>query len=63
MGVRVFDISNQFHPQEVGHYVPPAPAGSRLDAIQMNDVYVDENRLIYAIDRINGGLHILELTV
>jgi hypothetical protein len=63
MGVRVFDISNQFHPEEVGHYVPPAPAGSRLDAIQMNDVYVDENRLIYAIDRINGGLHILELTV
>jgi hypothetical protein len=29
----------------------------------MNDVYVDENRLIYAIDRISGGLYILELTV
>jgi hypothetical protein len=29
----------------------------------MNDVYVDENRLIYAIDRLSGGLYILELTV
>jgi hypothetical protein len=29
----------------------------------MNDVYVDENRVIYAIDRISGGLYILELTV
>jgi hypothetical protein len=28
----------------------------------MNDVYVDENRLIYGIDRIAGGLYILELT-
>ena len=51
-----------FHPEEVGYYVPPAPR-ARLDAIQMNDVYVDENRLIYAIDRIAGGLYILELTV
>jgi len=29
----------------------------------MNDVYVDENRLIYGIDRISGGVYILELTV
>jgi hypothetical protein len=29
----------------------------------MNDVYVDENRLIYAIDRISGGVYILELMV
>jgi hypothetical protein len=63
MGVRVYDVSNPFHPEEVGHYVPPAPPRSRLDAIQMNDVYVDENRLIYAIDRISGGVYILELTV
>jgi hypothetical protein len=47
----------------VGYYIPPTPPGSRLDAIQMNDVYVDENRLIYAIDRISGGVYILELTV
>ena len=64
MGVRVHDVSkNPFHPDEVGYYIPPTPPGSRLDAIQMNDVYVDENRLIYAIDRISGGVYILELTV
>ena len=62
MGVRAYDVSNPFHPEEVGYYVPLAPPGGRLDAIQMNDVYVDENRLIYAIDRIAGGLYILELT-
>ena len=27
----------------------------------MNDVYVDENGLIYAIDRVKGGLYILEM--
>lgn len=63
MGVRAYDVSNPFHPEEVGYYVPPAPPGSSLGAIQMNDVYVDEQRMIYAIDRISGGLYILELTV
>lgn len=62
-GVRVYDVSNPFHPDEVGYYVPSAPPESRVGAIQMNDVYVDENRVIYAIDRISGGLYILELTV
>src|SRR5262249_4514246 len=63
MGVRVYDITkNPFHPDEVGYYVPPTPPGSRLDAIQMNDVYVDENRLFYAMDRITGGVYILELS-
>ncbi|MBI3325496.1 MAG: hypothetical protein HYZ81_02170 [Nitrospinae bacterium] len=63
MGVRAYDVSNPFHPTEVGYYVPPAPPGSSLGAIQMNDVYVDERRVIYGIDRISGGLYMLELTV
>jgi hypothetical protein len=62
-GVRVYDTSNPYQPEEVGHYVPAAPAGTPAGAIQMNDVYVDEGRLIYAIDRHAGGLYILELTV
>jgi len=32
-------------------------------ANSVNDVYVDENRIIYAIDRLKGGLYILELTI
>ena len=31
--------------------------------ININDVYVDENGLVYAIDRFKGGLYILELNV
>jgi hypothetical protein len=62
-GVRVFDTSNPWRPVEVGHYIPEPPAGSPAGAAQMNDVYVDENRVIYAIDRHAGGLYIMELTV
>jgi hypothetical protein len=62
-GVRVHDVSNPYAPLEVGYYVPEAPANSPAGAAQVNDVYVDENRLIYAIDRHTGGLYILELTV
>jgi hypothetical protein len=61
-GVRVHDVSNPWAPVEVGYYIPEAPAGSRFGAAQMNDVYVDENGLIYAIERFTGGLYILEGT-
>ena len=35
---------------------PGAPTGT----IQMNDVYVDERGVIYAVDRFNGGLYTIE---
>lgn len=59
-GVRAFDITDPYRPEVTGHFVPPAPRTSRVGAIQMNDVYVDETGLIYAIDRLAGGLYILE---
>ena len=61
-GVRVHDISNPFQPKEVAFYVPPGPPGSKFPSIQINDVYVDENRMIYAADRFAGGLYVLEMT-
>lgn len=61
-GMRVYDVSNPFHPDEVAYFVPAAPPNAPR-GIQINDVYVDENRVIYAIDRIVGGLYILELTI
>ena len=61
-GLRVYDTINPLRPEEVASFIPPAPPRSRLGAAQMNDVYVDEQRIIYATDRTTGGLYILELT-
>ena len=60
-GVRIYDISNPFRPEEVGYYVPPAPMDQPSTLI--NDIYVDERGLVYAIDRVKGGLYILEMDI
>jgi hypothetical protein len=62
-GVRVHDLSDPFQPKEVAYYVPEDPEGSRVGEVQMNDVYVDENQIVYAIDRFSGGLYILEMDI
>jgi hypothetical protein len=59
-GLRAYDISNPYRPVEVGYFVPPAPEGAPTGAIQLNDVFVDERRVIYTVDRHIGGLYILE---
>jgi hypothetical protein len=62
-GVRAYDISNPYQPQEVAYFVPGAPTLSRTGAIQLNDVYVDDRRIVYTVDRFVGGLYILEMTL
>ncbi|MBI4240439.1 MAG: hypothetical protein HY613_01875 [Candidatus Rokubacteria bacterium] len=62
-GVRAFDLSDPFRPVEVASYVPLAPRRSRVGAIQLNDVFVDERGVVYSVDRLAGGLYILELRV
>ena len=62
-GVRVFDTSNPYQVEEVAYYVPGAPKLSPAGAIQLNDVYVDDRRIVYTVDRFGGGLYILEMTV
>jgi hypothetical protein len=57
-GLRVIDISEPTAPLERGFYIPPPAPG--FPAPQSNDVDVDENGVIYLIDRVNG-LDILEL--
>ena len=56
-GLRIVDIADPFHPVETGHFIPE-PRGEEPSP-QSNDVDVDENGLIYLIDR-NRGLDILE---
>ena len=60
-GIRVFDTSNPFQPEEVAYFVPEIPAGAEANGI--NDVHVDENGIMYVVDRIKGGLYILELNL
>ena len=59
-GLRIFDIRNQYRPEEVGFFIPPPPKGQK--APMFNDLYVDADGLIYVTDRITGGLYILEYT-
>jgi hypothetical protein len=62
-GVRAYDIVDPYQPREVAYFVPEAPPLSRAGAIQLNDVYVDEQRIVYTVDRFAGGLYILEMTL
>ena len=61
-GVRAYDVLNPYQPREIAYFVPAAPAGARTGAVQLNDVYVDERRIVYTVDRHIGGLYILEMT-
>ncbi len=62
-GVRAYDVSNPYQPQEVAYFVPGAPKLSPAGAIQLNDVYVDDRGLVFTVDRFAGGLYILEMTL
>jgi hypothetical protein len=60
-GVRAYDIADPYRPEEVGAFVPAAPRGAPTGSIQLNDVFVDERQILYAVDRHVGGLYILEM--
>jgi hypothetical protein len=61
-GVRAYSIGDPNRPIEIGYLIPQAPPQNAMHAIQINDVYVDENGLIYANDRFAGGLYIIRYT-
>ena len=64
-GIRVFDISNSYRPEQIAAFVPPVPnqlmdrRTNRPKVIQSCDVWVSKDGLIYSNDY-NGGLFILE---
>lgn len=60
-GLRAYDITNPYQPKEVGTFVPKAPQLAPRGTIQLNDVFVDERRIVYTVDRHVGGLYILEM--
>lgn len=61
-GVRAYSIADPSHPVEIGYVIPQAPPENPTHTIQINDVYVDENGLIYANDRLAGGLYVIRYT-
>ncbi len=62
-GVRVHNIADPYQPKEIAYFVPEGPKSSKFDSIQINDVYVDENAIVYAVDRWAGGLYIMEMDI
>jgi hypothetical protein len=60
-GLRAFDIANPYQPKEIGHFIPPASPLSPTGFIGMNDVFVDERQVVYAVDRAGAGLFTLEM--
>jgi len=62
-GIRVYNLKNPYQPELIAYIVPPGPENSRVPAIQMNEVYVDENGIVYAGDRWAGGLYFMELDI
>ena len=73
-GVRAIDVRDPYHPREAGYYIPAVTPNTdarcvKVDgrdrcktAIQTNNVEVDDRGYVYAVDRANTGLVILEPT-
>ncbi len=59
-GLRVYDVSEASRPKEVAFIVPDAPPGR--PSIQLNDLVVAADGLVYATDRYTGGLYVFERT-
>ena len=60
-GLRVYDTSDPYRPQEVAHFEPADSELSYVSTTQLNDVFVEDRGVIYTVDRCGAGLYILEL--
>ena len=73
-GVRAIDVRDPLNPKEIAYFIPPITdktdkrcIGTGADqhckvAIQTNNLEVDDRGYIYAVDRANTGMDILELS-
>ena len=56
-GLRVYDLAEPTSPVEIAHWIPECPPGQQ--AVQINDVWVGEDLVVYATDRVHGGVYAL----
>jgi hypothetical protein len=67
-GVRIYRLVDGALPgappriEEIAYFIPAAPPGNPGGTIQLNHAIVDEKGLVYANDRIAGGLYVLRYT-
>ena len=59
-GLRVYDTADPANVREIGCYVPEPPPGQK--AIQLNDLLVSDDGLVFVSDRVRGGLYVLRWT-
>jgi hypothetical protein len=57
-GLRVYDLNEPAVPKEIAHYIPECPPDQA--AIQINDVWIGTDHLVYITDRVKGGIYIIE---
>lgn len=60
-GLRVHDLKDPFRPEEIAWFIPEVDQDSTAPTSQINDVFVDDRGVCFCVDRIAGGLHMLEL--
>lgn len=73
-GVRMVDVRDPYQPREVGYYIPARTKNTDkrcadevkltdcVPVIQINNMEVDDRGYVYAVDRANSGLFVLEVT-
>jgi len=68
-GVQIYDVSKVTHPRLLAWDIPPVPdhPSSNVtlpdNTIQINDVFIDNRGVIFAVDRFGGGLYVLRSPV
>ena len=61
--MRAYDVANPLQPREIDYFVPGSPRLAPKGSSQINNVFVDDRGIVYAVDRFGGGLYVLEMTI